>query len=162
MHAHGGEKEKHMPRVTQRNLALNFFLPQLTQACHTSGAPWPHCMTTLKDIHTQTYIQIKQRPTSTEQHTSGKCVPIFTSSPLPHVSVEAILFEKKRETELHGSSNKLGVCACAQFSVIHARRRVWVWPLPLLSMYTYTPRLYTYMYIYIYVYTAYVQIEKKT
>lgn len=69
--------------------------------------------------------------------------------------------KRKRGMELHISSDKLGVCACAQFIVVHARRCVWVPPFPPLSMYTYTPRLYTYMYIYIYIYTAYVQIEKK-
>lgn len=67
-----------------------------------------------------------------------------------------LIMVKKGKTELHASSDKLGVCACVHF-IVHARRCVPVQPLPPVSIYTYTPRLYTYMYIY----TAYVQIEKK-
>lgn len=59
-----------------------------------------------------------------------------------------LIMVKKGKTELHASSDKLGVCACVHF-IVHARRCVPVQPLPPVSIYTYTPRLYTYMYIYI-------------
>lgn len=66
-------------------------------------------------------------------------------SSLWSVTLELIMVKKrKKKTELHASSNKLGVCAC-----VHARGCVPVQPLPPVSIYTYTPRLYTYMYIYI-------------
>lgn len=150
-----------MPRETPSNLALKHFPP-------TAHPGMPHDKCSLASLHdhskthphTCTHTNERKDPQQLRsiglQNASHSPHPVSPASPCQCGSKSGR--EKKKKMELHVSSNKLGVCACAQFIVVHARKCVWVQPLPPLSMYTYTPPS---VYIYVYIYTAYVQIEKK-